>query len=574
MDITSHLRTTRRAAIAGAAALAALACSRELEPVLRAPDSTRIVHFRASEADTRAVFGEATDGSRPTLWTSNEQHVKLSLNHGSALIAGITPSSDFRTATFSAQVDFTNVTGPYTYYAVSPASAALALSPSRTAWKVTIPCEQTPSESSVAESAIILASKSASFSQAAQVNVVDLYFNHLTAYGRMSLSNFSPGNNVTVSYIELTTETPIVGDWYWKTSDASITDYGASSTLKINTSSTSDIWFACAPVDMSNKKMTVRVYTRKNNEYFGVYTKQVTFPAERQFEAGKAAVFTVNMAAAEFDDSPVGDFALVTDASTLQVGDEIIIANVEANYALGQAMLTTPPFRQGVEISSFGTVLTSIGDATILTLEEGSTNGTFALKTGDHYLTTSFSSDYSLSESSEITAESSWAISISGGEATIVAQDGEDSWYLCFYAGGHYFGGFVTGYSVVNPVIYRRKASGEVTEDPILAKTAYGCYLGTGYERALVSGSDQVTRSYNSNDVLTYTLLNTTSVEEVEIFGYTKSLVKGDRVVITVNWHQGTTPVLSESYTMKVVKEEGPKVWLSDGAGKGVVIKK
>ena len=413
MDINSHLRTTRRAALLGAAALAALACGRELEPEVRAPDSTLIIHFRASEADTRAVFGEEENGSRPTLWTSNDQQVKLSLNHGSAIPAGITPSSDFRTATFSAQVDFTNVDGPYTYYAVSPASAASALSPSRTAWKVTIPCEQTPTESSVDESAIILASKSESFSQASQVNVVDLFFNHLTAYGRLSLSNLSLSYNASVSYIELTTETPIVGDWYWKTANASITDYGASSTLKIITSRTSDIWFACAPVDMSNKKMTVRVYTNNNR----VYTKQVTFPAERQFEAGKAAVFTVNMS---------------------------------------------------------GVTGTYIGSA-----------------------------------------------------------------------------------------------------DAMLSRSDYGCYLGSNdLTRTLDISTDQVTRSYDANDVLTYTLVNASAVEELSLTGYKKSMRKGDSVTITVYWRQGLTVKHGESYTMSILKEEGAKVWIGDGTGKGFIIKK
>lgn len=567
--IHKHLRW---AALFGAAALAALACSREaeLEPDLslrKDPAASRTVRFHATEVETKAQFGNPDQtGERPTLWTANGPDVKVSLNYASAVEASVTPANGGTSASFSADITYPEGNS-FTFYSISPATAAQALSLSRTAWKVSIPCVQNPSATSVDEAALIIAAKSNTYNTA--VDDVELVFNHLTAYGRFSLSNLSLANDETITSVELTTTTPIVGDWYWNTSGTSIEDYGASSTLTINTSSASDIWFACAPVSVSEEVLVVTVNTNK-----GTYEQMTMFPENCAFTAGQVAVFTVNMYDAEFNEVSAGDFALVTDASTLQVGDEIIIANVDANYALGQAMSTTPPFRQGVEISSFGTVLTSIGNATILTLQEGSTNGTFALKTGDNYLTTSFSSDYSLSESSEITAESSWAISISGGEATIVAQDGEDSWYLCFYAGGHYFGGFVTGYSVVNPVIYRRKASGEVTEDPILAKTAYGCYLGTGYERALVSGSDQVTRSYNSNDVLTYTLLNTTSVEEVEIFGYTKSLVKGDRVVITVNWHQGTTPVLSESYTMKVVKEEGPKVWLSDGAGKGVVLKK
>ena len=83
-----------------------------------------------------------------------------------------------------------------------------------------------------------------------------------------------------------------------------------------------------------------------------------------------------------------------------------------------------------------------------------------------------------------------------------------------------------------------------------------------------------MTRAYDANGVLTFTLINPDNIEELEITGYNKSKVKGDNVSLTVSWRRGRTTVLTGSYSMTLVKEDGPKVWLSDGNGKGVILKK
>ena len=141
---------------------------------------------------------------------------------------------------------------------------------------------------------------------------------------------------------------------------------------------------------------------------------------------------------------------------------------------------------------------------------------------------------------------------------------------------GSRFSAYMSTATLPGPAIYRRSASGNgsAPADPLLALTEYGCYLGTGLDWVFAAGVDQVTRAYSADEVLTYTLIKISTVEELEISGYTRGLVKGDPVSVTVNWRQGSTSVLSQTYVMRVVKEAGPKVWLSDGAGLGVIIKK
>lgn len=580
-----HISFLRQAVLFGAALLA-ISCSLEFEPqphsfAENAPIASRTIHFQANLRQTKAQFGERDNDSYPTLWTDNDQAVKLSLNYGGAQEAEVNPTWDYRSATFDAQISFAGVSGPYTFYSVSPASAAQSLSPSREAWKVTIPCVQTPTDGSVDEAGIILAATSASYQTVQQAEDVDLFFNHLTAYGRMTLANLTLADGESVQSVELTITTPFVGDWFWKTDGTNLIDYGASSTLTINTSRTSDIWFACAPVDVSGELLKITVYTTA-----GYYERYLEFPASSVFEAGHSAVFSVDMDQSRDDvdyveyaggSTPSGDFTLVTDAATLAAGDEIIIANIDATYGLGPANSSgSTPYRQAVAITAVNEVLSSIGTATVLTLREGSESGCWALDTGDGYLATT-STKNSLSTSSGITGASSWTISIIGGEAAIVAKSGSyNSIRYNYNQGNPRFSGYGSSSSVAKPAIYRRGigSGGSSSNDPMLSETEFGCYLGTGYERTLAAGTDQVTRAYSSSGVLTYTIIDASTVEELEISGYSRGLVKGDNVSLTVNWRRGNTTVLSQSYTMKVVREEGPKVWISNGNGKGVIIKK
>ena len=563
------------------AALATLACSRvkELDPVLpaeQAPSGPVRVHFRADPGDTRAQFGTPVDGEYPTLWTTNDTEVKLSLNYGGAVPAAVTPATDLRSATFEADIDFEGVTAPYTFYSVSPSSAAYALSPSREAWKVSIPCEQTPTAGSVDEAGIIIAAASVPFSVApTSTSEVDLHFDHLTAYGRLSFSNLALDGS-SVQTVELTATTPFVGDWYWNCGDGhALIDAGASSTLTIHTSRTTDIWFACAPVNMSEKMMVITVYTTT-----GKFEKMIEFPANRKFESGRAAVFTVDMDGIECTPSEGGgttlggDFTLVTDASTLAAGDEVLIVYKDGSKAMG-SIHSSGNYRTGVDVtlSNGGTTITDPGSATVLTLRAGSSSNTWAFQDGSNYLASATSSNNYLKNVAGVNDNASWTVSIaSNGEATIKAQAGSSS-YLMYNSGSPRFACYQTADTQKKTSIYRRSNVVISASDPMLERSEYGCYLGT-QEWTLTPGTDQVTRAYDSNNVLTYTLIDPADVEELEITGYRKSLVKGDPVTVSVNWRKGISTLHQGSYAMEVIKEEGPKVWLGDGSGKGFIIKK
>lgn len=119
--------------------------------------------------------------------------------------------------------------------------------------------------------------------------------------------------------------------------------------------------------------------------------------------------------------SSVENWKLVTDASELAEGDQIIIAAKDYNYALsttqnsnnrGQTAITK--IDQNVEFEN---------NVQVLTLKTGKTSGTFGFYTGSGYLYAASSSSNYLRTETSLSSNSSWKITVtSAGVATIIAQ--------------------------------------------------------------------------------------------------------------------------------------------------------
>lgn len=126
----------------------------------------------------------------------------------------------------------------------------------------------------------------------------------------------------------------------------------------------------------------------------------------------------VTQAAAVAPSSDV--WALVTDASTLAVGDQIVIVASEYDFAL--STIQNPNNRAACAItkSSDKSEVILNDDVQIITLASGTQNGTFAFYIGSQYLycDSNESTGY-LRSQDEVDAQASWEITISNGIATI-----------------------------------------------------------------------------------------------------------------------------------------------------------
>ncbi len=392
------------------AATAFVGCVREPEMLPAAEEHP--IHFVAQSIETRTAFSEPTGNSYPTLWTANDTKVKVSLNMKQNKDATVTPSPDFTTASFSASFRDTTT---YTFYAVSPASAFLNASETasgelRYRLGVTVPTSQTPSATSVDEAAQILVAQSSTTTGTTPPETVSFDFHHWTSYGKMSLTNLNL-NGATIEAVDLTAEEDWAYRWYFYFSDGATEVNSGAKTITVNTSSASDIWFACAPVDLTGKKLTVTVKTDQ-----GTFTKKVTIPGK--FESGKIYRFSVNMAGVPLVAPKV--YQKVTNISALTIDSQVIIAAASDNTHYAMSSVQGNTNRPGSAATKTEDKIIDPGDAVaVFAVKEGASSGTYAFKAmngeedarGYIYASGGTSSNQ-LKTKSTVDASASWTVTI------------------------------------------------------------------------------------------------------------------------------------------------------------------
>lgn len=115
-----------------------------------------------------------------------------------------------------------------------------------------------------------------------------------------------------------------------------------------------------------------------------------------------------------------GTWTKVTDASDLAVGNQVVIVASTDNYALSTNQKSNN--RGAAAVTKSGNTITFGADVQVLTLEAGTTSGSFAFYTGSGYLYAASSSSNNLKTQANNNANGSWNITItSAGVATIKA---------------------------------------------------------------------------------------------------------------------------------------------------------
>ena len=571
-----------------------------------APEKMYPVHFVADEIETRTAFGEAeTSGgatSYPTFWTVNDSKVAVSLNLSGAKGADVIPSEDFRMATFDAEFSQTEVTAPYTFYALSPFSAYVGTASSHGGFHFNILTEQTPLALSCDEGAQVMAS-SKEVESIADFSSVDLHFSHVTAYGKMTLKNVSLPDGAVIQSIELTASLPFAGRFYYKFDDASLEESASSRTVTLKpdnitldeNGTSSDIWFACAPTDLSGGTFKVDV-----NTSVGVLSRTVEIQEGKlAFLRGSVSKFTVNMSSATFTEA-ADRWVLVTDATTLAAGDEIIIASsatAGSAYALSTTQNNNNRGRVSVTIAQDGgqmVVQNPGATVEVLKLVSGYYSGYYYLQeatstTGRYlYTTSSNSNNYLYSGNLETASNNTnrgyanWKISISSDVAYIssygttsrdnykqIRYNRSNSIFSAYNSSSQTtWNGSSSG--TTNVYIYR-KVAGIIQDDPILEQNEYGAYLSGG--NRVFGAGDQLSREYLGDGTVTFAILTPPVYEVAEFNGIPISPAKGDQ--FTLNYAQIVGYDRSDwDYEVTVVKVDGPKLWLTTGSGEGFIVKK
>lgn len=150
---------------------------------------------------------------------------------------------------------------------------------------------------------------------------------------------------------------------------------------------------------------------------------------------------TTSVAVVQGADTAKGNtWELVTDASTLEAGDQVIIA--AKDYDVAMSTTISSERRSAVAVTKLGNhYLTPAATAQTLVLATGSAEGTFAFydATNKGFLV-STSTSYELNNQTYIDANTSFTVSIADGVATIGNTDGEyNGNKLQYYQSNNYF---------------------------------------------------------------------------------------------------------------------------------------
>lgn len=395
------------------AALVFASCQKEAAPV---SSGSSEVSFTATIPQTRTSFAPKDDDSYsyPVLWTGNEK-VGVSYNFAAKQSAAVAASADGKTASFEVAFEATADVTDHNFYAVCPYSAFVSASAKYSSLTIEIPSTQTPVDGSCDEAAQIIVAKheSSSFDEKVKFD-----FNHVVAYGNLSVK--LPSGVSGISSITLSSEEDIAGRIFYYPADGSYQVSTNSTSITLNTDKTSEVFFACLPVDLSDKSLKVVVAAGGNT-----YTKNIDLTGKTlKFEQGRVSKFSVDMSGVSADAKVV--YNLVTDPTTLKVGDKVIIAATykEENYALGTSGTT---FRNAAPITVSEATIVNPSDAVeVLTLAKGIEDNTCAFMAGTDYLCASTEDKNNLETQTTLDKYGSFRVTYSDGVTTIKSK-GKDT---------------------------------------------------------------------------------------------------------------------------------------------------
>ena len=418
------------------AALVFASCQKEAAPV---SSGSSEVSFTATIPQTRTSFAPQDGVSYPVLWTGDEK-VSVTYNFSTAKAAAVTASDDGSVATFAVELTEEAGAEAHNFYAVCPSSAQISASKEYQTLTVEFPSTQVPVDGSCDEAAQIIFAKHES---KVFDNSVEFAFKHISAYGNLSLK--LPSGVSEISSITLTAEKPLAGRFYYSPSEDTFQASAGSNSITLNTGKTSEVFFACVPVDLSGTVLKVVIAANGTT-----YTKNIDLTGKTlKFEQGRVSKFSVDMSGVSADAKVV--YNLVTDPTTLKVGDKVIIAASNADVALGTTQNTNN--RKAEAITKDGNTVVNPGAAVqILTLEKGALDNTCAFNTGSGYLYAASSSSNNLKTQAKIDANASFRVSYADEVTTIKAKGANTRNLLKYNSGSKLFSCYGSGQ--VDVVIY------------------------------------------------------------------------------------------------------------------------
>ena len=406
------------------AAMAFVACQNEPNEI-NVTAKKVAVNISGDLEQTRSYFGEPDEDAKtyPSKWSGGEK-VVFSLN--AAALVEATNTLDGTRATFG-EVAF-NEDGKTvgTIYAFSPKGTFNGSSATDNVGGFTnlnteyddayvvIPDVQTPTATSVDPSVHLLAG---------EVNYTDglpsaasIKFKHVAAYAKMTIKNFTE----PIEKVDVTASAPLAGSscWYYYAGDTKgkLTNANKKTITIINPAEDNyDFWFGCAPANLADGTLSVKVYAANGD----TYTKELAIAGKNfAFHQGGVSRFSVSITAANKD-----------EALTIEDGQYVVAGKVgDVYYAMDGANQTTAATIASKEITvTDGKV--AAADAAGYVWTVAAAEGGYTFFNGEHYLLASSASGTSLKTQEEPVV---WALGETGDDGYIFISPKADNRYLMF----------------------------------------------------------------------------------------------------------------------------------------------
>ena len=533
-------------------------------------DDTRSGFVGSVTVDDKTFYKSAWDG---------EETAVFSLDEADLVSADNTYKDGGNKASFAPEFTTTGST----IYAFSPKYVANkclgGISGINTDYRdvyVTIPAEQTPEAVSVDPAAHILAG------EAAYAENVNMTFNHVVAYGKMTITDFDN----EISKVVITASKPLVGSgcWYYYADNESGNKKGDLANVKdcaitINADNVVEnvFWFGCAPADLTGTTLKVKIYSGEDT-----YTRDVEISKTLKFQQGRVSAFNVSFKDIAKDEITVNwvnnAYNLVKSAAHLEVGDKVIIVAAGFDAALSTTQNTNNRAQADVikakDVDTNVDTVTFENDVQILTLEEGTTEGTYAFNTGSGYLYAASSSSNHLKTETKLSANSSFTITIDeNGVATVKAQGTNSrNWlrynstntpriFSCYSSGqadiciyklvGEYTPTVPSiSYTVANVSVAHDATSGEATVDAT---------NGDGWAFSATTEATWVSELVCTDSKISFVVgANTSEEERTATVNVTATKEGYDPVTATFTITQGVKPVegSAKTYTFTITKAD------------------
>ena len=291
----------------------------------------------------------------------------------------------------------------------------------------------------------------------------------------------TPTPSVSVAPTSHTFATTNVGET--ATQEFTITAENTTATLSASIDNTTD--FAISAI--ADNKITV-TYQPQTAE-----THEATLTIKAGEEASTTVALTGKAVAAL-----EGTWILVTDASSLKAGDEIIIAAKEYDVALSTTQNNNN--RGEVAITKNQNTITATSEAQVLTLQAGKTEGTLALYTGAGYLHAASSTANHLKTETELSNNSSWTIAVEAdGTATLTAQGTYTRNTLCYNKSNKLFACYAST-NLQQPIVIYKNTNGQQLAGLAYETTKYLTKLGETFATPVLVNPNSVDVTYESSD--------------------------------------------------------------------------